>query len=93
MFDLTGFQRDLLFVIAGLDTPHGTAISDELDDAHGPDINPGQLYPNLDKLADEGYVNKRKVESRLNEYRLTEQGRQAVRDRHEWEAQYLRSKA
>ncbi|WP_059058563.1 PadR family transcriptional regulator [Halobacterium hubeiense] len=55
MFDIIGFQRDLLFVIAGLDTPHGTTISDELDEAHGPDINPGQLYPNLDKLADEGY--------------------------------------
>jgi len=93
MFDLTGFQRDLLFVIAGLDDPHGTTIGDELDDAHGPDINPGQLYPNLNKLADEGFVDKREVGSRLNEYRLTEQGREAVRERHEWEEQYLGSSA
>lgn len=26
MHDLTGFQRDLLYVIAGLNTPHGLAI-------------------------------------------------------------------
>ncbi len=32
MYDLTGFQRDLLYVIAGLDDPHGLAIKDELED-------------------------------------------------------------
>jgi len=26
MYDLTGFQRDLLYVIAGLEEPHGLAI-------------------------------------------------------------------
>ena len=30
MHDLTGFQRDLLYVISGLDEPHGLAINDEL---------------------------------------------------------------
>jgi hypothetical protein len=32
MYDLTGFQRDLLYVIAGLDEPHGLAVKDELED-------------------------------------------------------------
>jgi len=32
MYDLTGFQRDLLYVIAGLDEPHGLAIKEELED-------------------------------------------------------------
>ncbi len=27
MYDLTGFQRDLLYVIAGLDEPHGLAVN------------------------------------------------------------------
>ena len=30
MYDLTGFQRDLLYTIAGQDDPHGLAIKDEL---------------------------------------------------------------
>lgn len=32
MYDLTGFQRDLLYVIAGLDDPHGLAIKYELEE-------------------------------------------------------------
>ncbi|WP_134672322.1 hypothetical protein [Halorussus marinus] len=31
MHDLTGFQRDILYVIAGLDEPHGLAVKAELD--------------------------------------------------------------
>jgi hypothetical protein len=31
MMDITGFQRDFLYVIAGSDSPHGLAIKDELD--------------------------------------------------------------
>lgn len=30
MFDLTGFQRDLLYVVAGRDEPHGLAIKEEI---------------------------------------------------------------
>jgi hypothetical protein len=32
MYDLTGFQRDLLTVTAGIEEPHGLAIKDELED-------------------------------------------------------------
>lgn len=31
MYDLTGFQRDLLYVIAGREEPHGLAIKQELE--------------------------------------------------------------
>lgn len=31
MYDLTAFQRDLLYVVAGLDEPHGLAIKEELE--------------------------------------------------------------
>lgn len=32
MYDITGFQRDLLYVIAGLDDPHGLRIKDILQE-------------------------------------------------------------
>lgn len=43
MHDLTGFQRDLLYVVAGLDEPKGLAVKAELDDYYGTDINHGRL--------------------------------------------------
>ena len=54
MYDLTSFQRDLLYVIAGLDSPHGLAVKDELDDYYEKEIHHGRLYPNLDTLVDKG---------------------------------------
>ncbi len=33
MYDLTGFQRDLLYVVAELEVPHGLAIKEELKGA------------------------------------------------------------
>lgn len=40
MHGLTGFQRDLLYVIAGQDQPHGLAIKDELEDNYEQKIHP-----------------------------------------------------
>jgi len=88
VFDLTGFQRDLLYVIAGLDEPHGLAIAEEIADQHGPDINPGQLYPNLDALVEEGFVEKQQNPQK-NVYSVTEKGCEALQERHQWIAQYV----
>jgi hypothetical protein len=41
MYDLTGFQRDCLYTIAGLETPHGLAIKDELDNYYEKEIQHG----------------------------------------------------
>ncbi|TVT77672.1 PadR family transcriptional regulator, partial [Haloferax volcanii] len=41
MYDLTGFQRDLLYVTAGLDEPHGLAIKDQLEDYYETEIHHG----------------------------------------------------
>jgi hypothetical protein len=38
MYDLTGFQRDLLYAIAGQDEPKGLAIKNELDDYYEREI-------------------------------------------------------
>jgi len=56
MYDLTGFQRDLLYVVAGLDDPHGLAIKDELEDYYEKEIHHGRLYPNLDTLVEKGLI-------------------------------------
>jgi DNA-binding PadR family transcriptional regulator len=89
MHDLTGFQRDLLYVIAGLDEPHGLAIKEELEEYYQKEIHHGRLYPNLDTLVEKGLVEKGEVDRRTNYYALTPRGRRELDDRREWEDQYL----
>ncbi len=85
MHDLTGFQRDLLYVIAGLDGPKGLAIKDELDEYYGAEINHGRLYPNLDALVEKGLVEKGRIDDRTNAYTLTQRGERELEARREWE--------
>lgn len=89
MYDLTGFQRDLLYVIAGLDEPHGLAIKEELEDYYEKEIHHGRLYPNLDTLVEKGLVEKGQRDRRTNYYTLTRRGRREIDARTEWEAQYV----
>ena len=89
MNDLTGFQRDLLYAIAGLDNPHGLAIKEELEDYYEKEIHHGRLYPNLDTLVNKGLVKKGERDKRTNVYSLTERGRREIDARREWEDQYL----
>lgn len=89
MYDLTGFQRDCLYVIAGLDDPHGLAIKEELEDYYGSEVHHGRLYPNLDELVEAGLVEKGQKDRRTNVYGLTERGRDQLADRRDWEAQYI----
>jgi len=88
VFDLTGFQRDLLCVIYGLDEPSGQDVKDELSTVLG-EITHGQLYPNLDTLVDRGLVTKGQLDRRTNYYEATEEGREALRMRREWEDRFL----
>jgi DNA-binding PadR family transcriptional regulator len=85
MHDLTGFQRDCLVAIAGLDSPKGLAIKEELDQYYGSEINHGRLYPNLDELVQQGLVEKGEIDDRTNSYSLTDDGRDVLAARHEWE--------
>lgn len=89
MHDLTGFQRDLLYVIAGLDQPHGLAIKDELEDYYGTEIHHGRLYPNLDTLVDKGLIEKGQLDQRTNYYSVTRRGRRELEARLEWENQFV----
>ena len=88
MFELTGFQRDLLVVAAGLSAPKGLEIKSEIEEYYESEINHGRLYPNLNTLVDNGFLEKSKKDERTNAYDLTDKGKALIRDRREWEAQY-----
>ncbi|WP_049899379.1 PadR family transcriptional regulator [Halococcus agarilyticus] len=89
MEDLTAFQRDLLYVIAGMDEPKGLGVSEELQRAYDGDINHGRLYPNLDTLVENGLVEKGAQSDVTNFYTVTERGEAAIAARHAWERQYV----
>ena len=89
MHDLTGFQRDLLYIITGLEEPHGLAIKSELEGYYENNINHGRLYPNLDTLVDKGLVEKGQKDRRTNSYTVTGRGNRELDARREWEQQYL----
>ena len=88
MYDLTAFQRDLLYVIAGLNEPHGLAIKEEMEDYYEKEVHHGRLYPNLDTLVEKGFVQKSEKDRRTNEYSLTQRGRQEIEARQDWENHY-----
>ena len=89
MDELTAFQRDVLYVIAGSDEPHGLAIKNLLKNYYGEDINHGQLYPNLDELTEEGLLKKGQKDNRTNWYKLTELGLETLQNRRSWEDELL----
>lgn len=92
MEDLTGFQRDLLIVITGLDKPHGLAIKEELEAYYEKEIHHGRLYPNLDTLVEKGLVEKGQRDERTNTYALTARGQREITARREWENQHIAEK-
>ena len=93
MYDLTGFQRDLLYVAADKDEPHGLALKSELDQYYEGEIHHGRLYPNLDTLVDKGLLEKGQIDKRTNYYQVTQRGRREIEARREWEDQYVAAEA
>jgi len=88
IFELTGFQRDLLYVIAGSDQPSGQTIRREMEQ-HVDNVNHGRLYPNLDTLVEHGLVEKGDQDQRTNYYEVTAEGEALLSRRREWENQYV----
>ena len=93
MYDLTGFQRDLLYVAAGKDEPHSLALKDELEEYYEGEIHHGRLYPNLDTLVDKGLLEKGQIDRRTNYYQVTQRGCREIEARREWEDQYVAAEA
>jgi DNA-binding PadR family transcriptional regulator len=78
-----------MYVIAGLDDPHGLAIKEELEEYYEKEIHHGRLYPNLDTLVEKGLVEKSQKDRRTNEYAMTRRGNREIEARTEWETNYI----
>jgi DNA-binding PadR family transcriptional regulator len=89
MQELTGFQRDVLFVLNGLGASHGARLKRELERARYESVLPGRLYHNLDVLVEQSFVEKREGSGRENEYQLTQEGRASIREHNEWQQRYV----
>lgn len=89
MYDLTGFQRDLLYAINGSKQPHGLSIKEELEKYYEKEIHHGRLYPNLDTLVDKGLIDKGSLDKRTNYYEMTRRGQREIEARRDWEQQYI----
>ena len=89
MDDLTGFQRDLVYVIAGAERPSGQEVKEEVEQYYGSEINHGRLYPNLDTLVNKELVEKGQLDRRTNYYAINDTGEELIEERREWESQYV----
>ncbi|WP_435361975.1 PadR family transcriptional regulator [Haloarchaeobius sp. DFWS5] len=89
MYDLSGFQRDLLYVIHGMGRPSGQELKEELEEYYHEEINHGRLYPNLDTLVDKQLVRKGQIDRRTNYYQITEEGIDELYERRKWEYRYF----
>lgn len=82
--DLTGFRRDLLVVIDGLDEPSGLDISRVLEAEYGTEILSGRLYPNLESLGDKGLIGKGAADGRTNTYQISDRGQRELDAHRRW---------
>jgi DNA-binding PadR family transcriptional regulator len=87
--ELAAMQRDLLFVVYGMDDPYGQAIKRELESTQDRSVLAGHVYSNLNDLTEMGLIHKGSKNGRMNEYSLTEEGRTRVHDRIQWERQFV----
>lgn len=86
---LSGFRRDIMYIIAGLDDPHGLLVKEKLEDYYEKEVHHGRLYPNLDALVDDGLLEKGTKDRRTNEYNLTDKGEDVMESRREWESGHI----
>lgn len=83
--ELSGFRRDLLVVINGLEAPKGLEIKRELEEYYDGTIHHSRLYPNLDTLVEAGFLEKSAQDERSNRYELTDFGANHIEARYHWQ--------
>lgn len=84
IFELSGFQRDILSILWHLGPSKGLKIKSELHEMHTDDINHGRLYHNLDQLVEKGLVDKSERDGRTNEYAITESAQKMMEQYTRW---------
>lgn len=72
-----------------MESPKGLAVKQALEVYYGEPVNHGRLYPNLDDLVDEGYIDKGVIDKRTNSYDLSAEGREALEERRKWEDRFM----
>jgi DNA-binding PadR family transcriptional regulator len=86
-YDLTGFKRDCLRLLAEMAADdakmHGLGLKRRLEKHYEQDINHGRLYPNLDDLVVAGLVEKGELDRLTNSYELTTVGQAMLRQQQE----------
>ncbi len=88
MYDLTSAQRDLLYIVNGLNTPSGLEIKKEYQPHYPRDLTHGRLYPNLDTLVDKGLIRKLGA-GRQNKYEITDRGCRELETRRDWQKAHI----
>lgn len=82
------FTRFRIDVLAVLDDGRrkGTDVKDGLDEYYDKTVGVGQIYQNLDWLAEHGLIERREniIDGRTNLYEITSKGRRLLYDRLEW---------
>jgi DNA-binding PadR family transcriptional regulator len=88
---LTGFERDLLFVVARLSgsNPCGVEVQETIERYYDEDINQGRLYQNLRDLVDCGLVQTVPIDGRSKAYRLTDRASERLVAHRDWETKCL----
>lgn len=89
MDGLTGFQRDILYAILGMESPHGLDVQERLNDYYSGQVTRTRVYSNLDILIERGFVEKEKQTERSNRYSLTDRGIDTILSHRLWEEQQL----
>lgn len=87
--ELTDFRRDILIILSASDILKGLEVKEELENYYADEIHHGRLYPNLDELVENGFVEKTEIDKRTNGYSLTEIGQAHVKARRRWEEKQL----
>lgn len=89
LFDLTGFQRDVLIIINGLGQPSGQEIKKTYEEGTQTETTHGRLYSNLNKLETHEYITKGDLDDRTNYYEITPSGKRMINSQLEWESKYV----
>lgn len=76
--ELSAFRRDLLRTIARIGPSSGVEIETSLEEIYPP-LGHSRVYAQLDRLVEDGLVDKSDRDGRTHEYRLTDRGRNVVR--------------
>ena len=82
--DLPAFARDMLWAIDRRGPSKGVALKNEIERYYGEPQNHGRVYPNLNRLVDDGLLEKTARDKRTNEYALTEHGEAVLEARRAW---------